>query len=98
VRALGAGSAEVVLSLVSWTFHYPASAYAAAVLHILKPATGRLIVTPRPGKGQVRALQAAGFVCSQSTADKGGIAVCCVACTEDSLPKGYGAAYRGYYE
>ena len=43
VEALG--TVDIVMSILSWTFHYPVEAYAMAVKKILKPHSGRLIVT-----------------------------------------------------
>lgn len=39
-----------VVSLISWGWHYPVSAYGAAVAKALRPG-GRLILDLRPGKG-----------------------------------------------
>ena len=69
VIAIGGGTADIVMSLLSWGFHYPVSAYAKAVHHVLKP-TGRLILTLRHDVGkptkasqQLDALREAGFAC-----------------------------------
>ena len=61
---LGEGSVDIVISLVSWGFHYPVNTYAEEVKAILKPRTGRLIITPKLATGQHRSLIRAGFNCS----------------------------------
>ena len=63
VRALE--PVDIVMSMLSWGFHYPIDVYIEAVHHILKP-DGRLIVTLRVGQGQEAVLQRAGFSCSNS--------------------------------
>ena len=74
------------------TFHYPISTYADAVRTVLKPDTGRLIVTPRGGrkvpKGQgLEGLEAYGFTCRARTWEQSvsPLTVCCVGCRNDSI-------------
>lgn len=67
VEALGAGTVDIAISLLSCGWHYPVTAYAAALAHVLKPTVGRLILTIRRGKGQEQLLWEAGFYnCSRS--------------------------------
>ena len=59
---LGPRSVDVAMSLLSCGFHYPVSAYAAAVAKVLKPE-GFFVVTLRRGMRQEEALREAGFRC-----------------------------------
>lgn len=66
VRALGMASVDVVMSLLSWGFHYPVSTYAAAARAVLKPGTGRLILELRAGQdGEMVLEKQHGFRCSR---------------------------------
>ena len=67
VRALGTASTDVVMSLLSWGFHYPVATYAAAARAILRPRTGRLVMTLRANSGGDKTLeQEYGFKCARS--------------------------------
>lgn len=71
VRALGVGSVDVVMSLLSWGFHYPVSTYADAARDVLKPQTGRLILQLRAGlnpSGESVLEKEHGFRCSRLNA------------------------------
>ena len=66
-------SVDIVMSILSWTYHYKVNTYIDAVKKILKPRTGRLILTPRTGKlkdGTVlrnnEDLVEAGLICAAS--------------------------------
>ena len=66
VRALGVASVDVVMSLLSWGFHYPVSTYADAARAVLKPGTGRLILELRAGQnGEMVLEKQHGFRCSR---------------------------------
>lgn len=54
--------ADIVMSLLSWGFHYPIDVYATAVWRLLK-LNGLLILTIRKNKGQKNRLVLAGFNC-----------------------------------
>jgi len=60
VRKLG--TADIVMSYLSWGFHYPVEVYADAVHHLLQKG-GRLIITVRLRNKQEQALKNAGFEC-----------------------------------
>ena len=62
VASLGAASVDIVMSLLSWGFHYPVAVYVDAVRSVLKP-DGRLIITLRSGAGEEASLDRAGFAC-----------------------------------
>ena len=53
---------DIVMSLLSWGFHYPIEVYSSTVRQLLKPG-GRLILTIRAGKGLELKLERAGFSC-----------------------------------
>ena len=66
-------SVDIVISILSWTFHYKVETYIDAVKKVLAPGTGRLILTPRAGRtkdGSVlrnnEDLLEAGFTCAFS--------------------------------
>ena len=68
VRALGAESADVVMSLASMGFHYSVEAYLQELAYILKPG-GTLILTitrenKSGGRDQLLLLQRTGFLCA----------------------------------
>lgn len=79
VKSLGDGKVDVVISLLSWGWHYPIATYMDAVKQVLKPGSGRLIVTVRDenrkkkrgehsiirGEGGQQKLAEAGFACDE---------------------------------
>ena len=69
------------------TFHYPASTYADVVRTVLKPGTGRLIVTPKAKMRQAKSLEAFGFTCRVRTWEQGPapLTVCCIGCRNESI-------------
>lgn len=56
--------ADIVMSLLSWGFHYPINVYATAVWRLLK-MKGYLILTVRQNKGQEAQLERSGFDCNR---------------------------------
>ena len=60
VRALD--TADIVMSYLSWGFHYPVSVYAEAVRHLIRRG-GRLIITVRRNTKGEAALKTFGFKC-----------------------------------
>ena len=72
VRSIGRQSADVVMSLWSWGFHYPLETYLDAAAEILKPS-GRLILlvdeVRRRIKNQLVALNATGLGCTRDKVD-----------------------------
>ena len=72
VRAIG--SADLVMSLLSWGFHYPVETYLDAARSILTSGgregnnTGILVLTLRNGQGQESTLAKCGFRCNASHA------------------------------
>ena len=84
LRVLRDGSADVVMSLLSWGYHYPISTYAAEAFRVLRPAVGRLIFThSRWGdiKAQLNTLQSTGFICKVL----GSFVCCCVRCDKSQI-------------
>jgi hypothetical protein len=71
--ALGPGSADMVMSLLSMGFHYPVSTYAKAIRAVLKPRVGRLMVTFRPSHAprELLTLTGLGFACANQTVHGG---------------------------
>ena len=72
VAALGDASADIVMSLWSWGFHYPVETYLEAASGILRPA-GLLIlfvdIVPRRYLSQLQVLRGAGFRCTNTSID-----------------------------
>jgi len=72
LRRIGRQSADVVMSLWSWGFHYPLGTYLDAASEILKPS-GRLILlvdeVRKRVKQQVAALNATGLGCTRDKVD-----------------------------
>jgi len=70
VLAIGRHSVDLVMSLLSMGFHYPVDGYASAIRAVLKPHTGRLLLTlrsGRPAKEQMASLSEHGFSCTNET-------------------------------
>lgn len=65
VSALGAGSIDVAISILSAGFHYPIDTYARSLRHVLRPRTGRLLLTLRKLtlQAQLTSLETLGFRC-----------------------------------
>lgn len=85
-------SADVVMSLLSWGYHYPISQYITQAVRMLRPLHGRLLFTPsRWGdpKGQMETLRHAGLGCESL----GSFVICCRGCTTRSCA--YGARQMG---
>ena len=82
VRTLAAGSVDLVMSILSWGFHYPISTYANDVKTVLKPISGRLLVHPQKSTQGARTPQDMRqyFTCSNSSA------FCCVGCKDPGRP------------
>ena len=66
-------SVDIVMSILSWTYHYKVETYINAVKKVLAPRTGRLILTPKAGKMKDGSfprnnedLLGAGFTCAFS--------------------------------
>ena len=77
---LGSGFADVLMSIVSWLFHYPEPRYAEAAAKVVKPVTGRLIITPKYLEDAKHKLMSAGFTMCQMLIRPHGHLVCCVGC------------------
>lgn len=65
IMARGRGSMDIVMSMLSWGWHYPLETdrYLKAVLHVLKPE-GLLILTARRSHGVLEQLAQVGFECA----------------------------------
>merc|ERR1712194_775578 len=66
-------SVDIVMSILSWTYHYKVETYINAVKKVPAPRTGRLILTPKAGKMKDGScprnnedLLGAGFTCAFS--------------------------------
>ena len=69
---------DVLMSIVSWMYHYPEAGYLASAVKLIKLQTGRVIITPKKMEQAKRDFIKVGFTaCSQS----GFYLVCCVECT-----------------
>jgi len=79
------GSVDVLMSIVSWLFHYPEPRYLAAAAKIVKPVTGRLIVTPKFKEDAEKKLLSAGFTKCQILLRPHDHMVCCVGCESNFL-------------
>ena len=77
LRSLGEGYADVLMSLVSWMYHYPEKGYMSFAAKLVRPRTGRLIITPKYQEKAKHELLNAGF--SKCEVTKGHM-VCCVGC------------------
>ena len=77
IIALGKASLDLVMSVLSWGFHYPISTYAEEVAAALKPVTGRLIVQGLKDTASLRSH----FTCAPEKTQ-----FCCVGCRDPSLP------------
>lgn len=77
ISALGDESIDLVMSVLSWGFHYPISTYADEVRRVLKPVSGRLIIQ---GLKDVTGIAKA-FTCNLQETNR-----CCVGCRDPKLP------------
>jgi hypothetical protein len=80
---LGAGSIDVAMSILSCGFHYPVDTYARSLRHVLRPGSGRLLLTLRATtlQAQLHTLEGLGFLCDHSsrhipTTQKWSLVVC----------------------
>lgn len=76
VAALGNSSVDLVMSVLSWGFHYPISTYAKEVASVLKPVTGRLIIQGLKDQAAMERY----FTCDVPKSR-----FCCVGCRDPSL-------------
>jgi hypothetical protein len=77
IAALGDASVDLVMSVLSWGFHYPISTYADEVRRVLKPVSGRLIIQGvKDTAGMAKA-----FTCNAQETNR-----CCVGCRDPKLP------------
>lgn len=90
LRSLGEGYADVLMSIVSWMYHYPEEGYLSFAAKLVRPRTGRLIITPKYQEKAKRELLDAGFSKCEFTSRPAGHLICCVGClsplTSDLVP------------
>ena len=80
LRGIGAGTVDVLMSVVSWMFHYPEPGYTEAAVLLVKPRSGRLMITPKYPESAKLELKKAGFSLCEHLH---GYLICCMGC--DSL-------------
>lgn len=85
IKMLTSHSIDVVYSLLSWGFHYPASTYAAEVFRLLKPSGFLLIHLRKPVQSKLEELTQVGFKCKSMNA-------------ATKKQKKYSEKYRSKYE
>jgi len=80
LSGLGDGSLDVLMSLVSWMYHYPEYGYLRASVKLVKPKVGRLVITPKFMERAKAELKGVGFTACQQPKRSPSYLVCCVGC------------------